>query len=69
MSSDPLLVAAARVAAHAPSPETALDELLEIALRATGASRAVAFLWDGERGGLAVAGSRGVADDEIPSLE
>jgi len=69
LSTDPLLVAATRAAAHAASPETALDELLEIALRSTGATRAVAYLWDGERGGLAVAGSRGVTPDEIPALE
>jgi diguanylate cyclase (GGDEF)-like protein len=69
LSTDPLLVAAVRAAAHAASPEMALDELLEIALRATGSSRAVAFLWEGDRGGLAVAGSRGIDADEIPALE
>lgn len=69
LSTDPLLVAAVRAAAHAASPEMALDELLEIALRATGSSRAMAFLWEGDRGGLAVAGSRGVDADEIPALE
>jgi diguanylate cyclase (GGDEF)-like protein len=69
LSTDPLLLAAIRVAAHAGSPEAALDELLEITLRMTGAGKAVAFLWDGSRASLAVAASRGVAADDIPALE
>ncbi|NJD29274.1 MAG: GGDEF domain-containing protein [Chloroflexi bacterium] len=69
LSHDPLLLAAIRVSAHASSPEAALDELLEVALRLTGASEALAYLWDGARGGLAIAGSRGVAPDDLPALE
>jgi diguanylate cyclase (GGDEF)-like protein len=69
LSHDPLVLAAIRVSAHAASPEAALDDLLEIALRLTGASRALAYLWDGDRGGLAIAGSRGVPPDDLPQLE
>jgi len=69
LTTDPLLLAGIRAAAHAESPEASLDELLEIALRSTGAGQAVAFLWDGDRGGLAVAASRGVPLDDLASLE
>ncbi len=68
LSHDPLLLAAIRSAAHGASPEAAVDELLEIALRLSGAGRAAAFLWDAERGGLALAGSRGVPPDDLPAL-
>lgn len=69
LSIDPLLLAGIRAAAHGASPEAALDELLEIALRSTGAAQAIAYLWDGERGGLAIAASRGVPGDDLAALE
>lgn len=69
LSTDPLLLAAIRAAAHAPSPEAALDELLEIGLRLTGAGRAAALLWDADRGGLAIGASRGWPADDLPDFE
>jgi diguanylate cyclase (GGDEF)-like protein len=66
---DPLLLAAIRAVARSGDPDATLDELLEIALRAAGADRAAAFLWDAERGGLALAGARGYAPDDLPALE
>jgi diguanylate cyclase (GGDEF)-like protein len=66
---DPLVLAAIRAVARSGDPDATLDELLEIALRAGAADRAAAFLWDAERGGLALAGSRGYAPDDLPSLE
>jgi diguanylate cyclase (GGDEF)-like protein len=66
---DPLLLAAIRAVARSGDPDATLDELLEILLRATGAERAAAFLWDSERGGLALAGARGYPPDDLPALE
>ena len=66
---DPLLLAAIRVVARSGDPDATLDELLEIGLRATGADRAGAFLWDAGRGGLALAGSRGYSAHDVPALE
>lgn len=66
---DPLLLAAIRAVARSADPDATLDELLEISLRATGAERAATFLWDAERGGLALAGSRGFPPDDLPALE
>lgn len=69
LTPDPLLLAAIRAVARSGDPDATLDELLEIALRATPADRAAAFLWDAERGGLALAGSRGYPPDDLPALE
>jgi diguanylate cyclase (GGDEF)-like protein len=69
LTPDPLLLAAIRAVARSGDPDATLDELLEIALRATPADRAAAFLWDSERGGLALAGSRGYPPDDLPALE
>ena len=66
---DPLLLAAIRAVARSGDPDATLDELLEIVLRSTGADRAVAFLWDTEQGGLALAGARGYPPDDLPALE
>lgn len=68
MSPDPLILAAIRAVARSGDPDATLDELLEIAMRAAGAERAGAFLWDSEAGGLALAGSRGYAPDDEPAL-
>jgi len=59
LTPDPLLLAAIRAVARSADPDVTLDELLEITLRTTGADRAAAYLWDAERGGLAVAATRG----------
>ena len=66
---DPLLLAAIRAVARSDDPDATLDELLEIALRATGADKVAAYLWDGDRGGLAVAAARGYDDEALASLE
>jgi diguanylate cyclase (GGDEF)-like protein len=66
---DPLLLAAIRAVARSGDPDATLDELLEIGLRAAGADRAAAFLWDSDRGGLALAGFRGYPAEDLPELE
>jgi diguanylate cyclase (GGDEF)-like protein len=69
LTPDPLLLAAIRSVARSGDPEATLDDLLEISLRASGADRAAAFLWDADRGGLALAAARGYAPDDLPALE
>lgn len=69
MTPDPLLLAAIRAVARSDDPDATLDELLEITLRTTGADRAAAYLWDGERGGLAVAAARGYEEEALAQLE
>ena len=69
LTPDPLLLAAIRAVARSDDPDATLAELLEITLRATGAERTAAYLWDGERGGLAVAAARGYHEDAIAGLE
>jgi diguanylate cyclase (GGDEF)-like protein len=66
---DPLILAAIRAVARSADPEVTLDELLEITLRTTGGDRAAAFLWDAERGGLAVAAGRGYDETALTDLE
>jgi diguanylate cyclase (GGDEF)-like protein len=69
LTPDPLLLAAIRAVARSGDPDATLDELLEIGLRAAGADRAAAFLWDADAGALALAGARGYPADDLPSLE
>jgi len=69
LTPDPLLLAAIRAVARSDDPDATLDALLEITLRATGAERAAAFLWDAERGGLAVAATRGYEEAALAGLE
>ena len=69
MTPDPLLLAAIRAVARSGDPDATLDELLEICLRAGGAERGAAFLWDSARGGLATAGSRGYAEGDLEALD
>ena len=69
LTTDPLLLAAIRSVARSGDPEATLDDLLEIGLRASGAERAAAFLWDADRGGLALAAARGYGPDDLPALE
>ena len=66
---DPLLLAAIRTVARSADADATLSELLEIGLRTAGADRAAAFLWDAERGGLALAGTRGYPADELAEFE
>jgi diguanylate cyclase (GGDEF)-like protein len=69
LSPDPLLLAAIRAVARSGDPDATLDELLEIGLRASGADRGAAYLWEAEQGGLALAGARGYPADDAPALE
>jgi diguanylate cyclase (GGDEF)-like protein len=69
LTPDPLLLAAIRAVARSGDPDATLDELLEIGLRAAGADRAAAFLWDADAGGLALAGARGYPPDDLPAVE
>jgi len=69
LSPDPLLLAAIRAVARSGDPDATLDELLEIGLRAAGADRAAAFLWDSEQGGLALAATKGYATGDDANLE
>jgi two-component system cell cycle response regulator len=69
VSSDPLLQRAIRTAARGADPETTLDELLDLAIEASGATAAATLLWDGDRGALAVAGSRGLDESGRADLE
>lgn len=69
LTPDPLLLAAIRAVSRIGDPDAALDELLEIALRVASADRAAAYLWDAERGGLAIATSRGYGDEDMDALE
>ena len=69
LTPDPLLLAAIRAVARSGDPDGTLDELLEIGLRTTGADRAAAYLWDADRGGLALAAARGYAADDVSALE
>jgi diguanylate cyclase (GGDEF)-like protein len=69
LTPDPLLLAAIRAVARSDDPDATLDALLEITLRATGADRAVAYLWDAERGGLAIAAARGYEEAALAGLE
>jgi diguanylate cyclase (GGDEF)-like protein len=69
LSPDPLLLAAIRAVARSDDADATLDELLEITLRVTGGDRVAAYLWDGERGGLAVAAARGYGEDALGGLE
>jgi diguanylate cyclase (GGDEF)-like protein len=65
---DPLLHAAIRAVARGSEAEPTLDELLLISMRLSGAKAAAAMLWDGDRGALAVAGSRGFEGDGAARL-
>lgn len=69
LTPDPLLLAAIRAVSRIGDPDAALDELLEIGLRIAAADRAAAYLWDAERGGLAIAASRGYAEGDADALE
>lgn len=69
LTPDPLLLAAIRAVARSDDPDATLDALLEITLRATGADRTAAYLWDAERGGLAVAAARGYEEGAVAGLE
>ena len=64
-----MLLAAIRAVARSGDPDATLDELLEIGLRAAGADRAAAYLWDSEQDGLALAATKGYAPEDESALE
>lgn len=63
-TSDPAINAAIHAIARSGDPDAALASLLEAALAAGSAERAVALLWDGPAEALRVAGSAGLADGD-----
>lgn len=63
------LAAAAAIVARGRSPEEDLAAILELATSAVGAERGSVFLWDTERGGLALAASFGFAEGAAAALE
>jgi diguanylate cyclase (GGDEF)-like protein len=69
VSSDPLLHRAIRAVAHGSDPESTLDELIGLAIEAAGEGSGAVLLWDADRGGLAVAGVRGLSDRDRARLE
>lgn len=68
-TSDRALVAAIAIVARGRTPEEDLATLLEGATRAVGAERGSVFLWDAERGQLALAASTGFAEGAAAALE
>lgn len=64
-----VLAAAVAVVTRGTTPEHDIAALLELAARAVGADRGSVFLWDAERGGLALAASTGFAEGADAALE
>jgi two-component system, cell cycle response regulator len=69
LSSDALLQDAIRAAARSPDADAALDDLLRLAIDVSDGRAGAVLLWDADRGGLAVAGSRGLGEGEVERLE
>jgi diguanylate cyclase (GGDEF)-like protein len=69
VTSDAILQDAIRAVARGRDADAALDDLLGLAIDAGGGTGAAALLWDGERGGLAIAGTRGLAEGDAARLE
>jgi len=69
VTSDALLRDAIRAVARSHDSEAALDELLRLAIEAAGGRAGAALLWDADRAGLALAGSRGLKSGEAEALE
>jgi len=66
---DATLQDAIRAVARGRSPDATLDDLLRLAAESAGGRAAAALLWDADRAGLAVAGARGLGDDDTARLE
>lgn len=64
-----MLATAVGIAARGRSPEEDLAAILELATIAVGAERGSVFLWDADRGGLAMAASFGFAEGAAAALE
>src|SRR5258706_985030 len=69
LTSDAILQDAIRAVARGRDADAALEELLALAIDASGGTGAAALLWDGDRGALAIAGSKGLADGDAERLE
>jgi two-component system cell cycle response regulator len=69
VTSDVLLQDAIRAAARSHDADAALDNLLRLSIDVAGGRAAAALLWDADRAGLAIAGSRGLAEGEASRLE
>jgi len=69
VTSDALLRDAIRAVARSHDSEAALDELLRLAIETAGGRAGAALLWDADRAGLALAGSRGLKAGEGEALE
>lgn len=63
------LAAAVAVVARGRSPEEDLAAILELAVPAVGGERGAVFVWDAERGALALAGAFGFAEGAAAALE
>ena len=63
-TSDPTLNRAIQALARGSDPDTTLQALLEAAVAASGAARAVVLLWDGSAEALRVAGSVGLTESD-----
>src|SRR4029078_12721503 len=64
-----ILASAIAAVARGADGDATLADLLRLATEASRADSAAAFLWDCERGGLALAGSVGIAPDDIATYE
>jgi diguanylate cyclase (GGDEF)-like protein len=64
-----ILASAIAAVARGADGDATLADLLQLAADASGADSAAVFLWDSERGALALAGSIGIPADDIPAYE
>lgn len=64
-----VLAAAVAIVARGRTPEEDLGTLIEHATSAVGGAQGSVFLWDAERGGLALAASAGFGDGAAAALE
>jgi diguanylate cyclase (GGDEF)-like protein len=64
-TSDPTIIAAIHAVATVDDIDHAMSDLLELVMRASDATAAGAFLWDGAAGALAAAGSVGLSDAQL----
>lgn len=64
-----VLAAAVAIVARGRTPDEDLAAILELATYAVGGDRGSVFLWDAERGGLAMAASTGFAEGAAAALE
>jgi diguanylate cyclase (GGDEF)-like protein len=64
-----VLASAVSVVARGADGESTLADLLRLAIDTSAADAAAAFLWDGDRGALALAGSMGLPGDAMADYE